>query len=316
MDAEIEIKTSESTSENHIDEDSKQAENVDNTVVQQQKPRPAKSKKRKKPRDSTAPKHPLTGYVRYLNDRREAVRSSYPNLPFQEITKMLASEWTSLPADKKKSYLDAAEIDRERYTREYNTYKQTDAYKQMTNEQNAKKQKAIVEAGNKQHASVLVTAIIPQSDSHVNNQTVQVNDFSTSNNFDIPIFTEEFLDHNKARDTELRQLRKSNTDYEQQNAMLTKHIESMKGAIEKLEAEIVVQKKTNNSLQSHLERLRGTLTNGFSSVKIPGVKEMATRQTIDSYMNNLHSMLLQDKSHDSNLYRTVREVVGQLEFTG
>lgn len=92
-------------------------------------------------------------------------------------------------------------------------------------------------------------------------------DFS---NLDIPIFTEEFLDHNKTRDTELRQLRKSNTDYEQQNAILQKHIESMKGAIEKLETEIMQQKKNNNSLQLHLDNLRSTLTNGFSGVKLPG----------------------------------------------
>lgn len=89
-------------------------------------------------------------------------------------------------------------------------------------------------------------------------------------NLDIPIFTEEFLDHNKTRDAELRQLRKSNTDYEQQNAILQKHIESMKGAIEKLETEIMQQKKNNNSLQQHLDHLRTTLTNGFSGVKLPG----------------------------------------------
>lgn len=62
-------------------------------------------------------------------------------------------------------------------------------------------------------------------------------------NFDIPIFTEEFLDHNKTRDAELRQLRKVNTDYEQQNAILQKHIENMKGAITKLESEITQQEK-------------------------------------------------------------------------
>ena len=53
--------------------------------------------------------------------------------------------------------------------------------------------------------------------------------------FDIPIFTEEFLDHNKAREAELRQLRKQNTEYEEQNAILSKHIENMKAAIDKLE---------------------------------------------------------------------------------
>ena len=49
-----------------------------------------------------------------------------------------------------------------------------------------------------------------------------------SNSFDIPIFTEEFLDHNKARELELKQLRKQTGEFEEQNAVLGKHIESMK----------------------------------------------------------------------------------------
>lgn len=104
--------------------------------------------------------------------------------------------------------------------------------------------------------------VVPKE--HQNNNDI---DFS---NLDIPIFTEEFLDHNKTQDAELRQLRKSNTDYEQQNAILQKHIESMKGAIEKLESEIMQQRKNNSSLQQHLDHLRTTLANGFSGVKLPG----------------------------------------------
>lgn len=89
-------------------------------------------------------------------------------------------------------------------------------------------------------------------------------------NFDIPIFTEEFLDHNKNRDAELRQLRKSNTDYEQQNAILQKHIENVKTAIDKLESDILQQRKNNKSLQQHLDHLRSTLTHGFQKIKLPG----------------------------------------------
>lgn len=81
------------------------------------------------------------GYVRYLNDRREAVRAANPNLPFAEITKILASEWSSLPSDKKQQYLDAAEQDRERYTKEYNAYKQTEAYKLFTQQQQQNEKK-------------------------------------------------------------------------------------------------------------------------------------------------------------------------------
>lgn len=76
-----------------------------------------------------------------MNDRREAVRTTNPNLSFAEITKMLASEWSNLPVEKKQQYLDAAEQDRERYTKEYNAYKQTEAYKLFTQQQNEKKMK-------------------------------------------------------------------------------------------------------------------------------------------------------------------------------
>jgi hypothetical protein len=117
--------------------DEKAPDSSDNTT--QQRPKVFKVKKRKKPKDSTAPRHPPTGYVRYLNDQREAVRAANPNLSFSEITKILANEWTNLLVDKKQQYLDAAEQDRVRYTREYNAYKQTEVYKLFMQQQNEKK---------------------------------------------------------------------------------------------------------------------------------------------------------------------------------
>ncbi|KAJ8960233.1 hypothetical protein NQ318_003958 [Aromia moschata] len=284
-------------------------EKIPDSSENSQKPKPPKAKKRKKPKDSTAPRVPLTGYVRYLNDRRESVRAANPNLSFAEITKMLASEWSNLPVDKKQQYLDAAEQDRERYTREYNAYKQTEAYKLFTQQQNEKKVK---ENKDKEEAVKVPTPVIAHSQPVINKDSQDM-DFG---NFDIPIFTEEFLDHNKTRDAELRQLRKVNTDYEQQNAILTKHIENMKSAITKLEAEILQQEKNNASLQQHLNHLRNTLTNGFGGVKLPGIKEVATLQNIDNYMTNLHSILLENSSHDTNLLQTVRDIVGKLEFNG
>lgn len=41
---------------------------------------------------------------RFLNDRREKVRAENPAMPFAEITKLLASEWSNLPADQKQVY--------------------------------------------------------------------------------------------------------------------------------------------------------------------------------------------------------------------
>ena len=59
-----------------------------------------KGKKRKKVLPN-GPKAPVTGYVRFLNERREQIRAKYPDLPFPEITKRLGAEWSCLaPNDK------------------------------------------------------------------------------------------------------------------------------------------------------------------------------------------------------------------------
>lgn len=72
-----------------------------------------------------------------------------------------------------------------------------------------------------------------------------------------------------AREAELRQLRKSNTEYEEQNAILTKHIENMKCAIEKLEGENAQHRTNNIALQQHLEGLRNMLIDSFADFPLP-----------------------------------------------
>lgn len=59
-----------------------------------------KGKKRKKILPN-GPKAPVTGYVRFLNERREQIRMQHPDLPFPEITKMLGAEWSKLQLPEK-----------------------------------------------------------------------------------------------------------------------------------------------------------------------------------------------------------------------
>ncbi len=64
-----------------------------------------KGKKRKKVLPN-GPKAPVTGYVRFLNERREPIRALHPDLPFPEITKRLGAEWSRLaPHDKQVFYV-------------------------------------------------------------------------------------------------------------------------------------------------------------------------------------------------------------------
>jgi hypothetical protein len=52
-------------------------------------------------KDTNAPKAPLTGYVRFLNEHREKVRQEKPELPFYEITKILGTMWSQMPQEQK-----------------------------------------------------------------------------------------------------------------------------------------------------------------------------------------------------------------------
>ncbi len=72
------------------------------------------------------------------------------------------------------------------------------------------------------------------------------------------------------RETELRQLRKSNTDLEQQNAILEKHLENMKQAVDKLQIETLQRKTSNNLLQQHLQKMKASFIEKFSSIPLPG----------------------------------------------
>lgn len=73
-----------------------------------------------------------------------------------------------------------------------------------------------------------------------------------------------------AREAELRQLRKTNMEYEERNAALQKHVESMRSAVDRLEGDVLQERTRNSLLQQHLETLRSALTHSFSTVPLPG----------------------------------------------
>ncbi|XP_061451319.1 high mobility group protein 20A isoform X2 [Rhineura floridana] len=259
----------------------------------------SKGRKRKKPlRDSNAPKSPLTGYVRFMNERREQLRAKRPEVPFPEITRMLGNEWSKLPPEEKRRYLDEADRDKERYMRELEQYQKTEAYKVFSRKaQDRQKGKSHRPEGARQAA-------------HDHEKETDTKERSV---FDIPIFTEEFLNHSKAREAELRQLRKSNMEFEERNAALQKHVESMRTAVEKLEVDVIQERSRNTVLQQHLETLREALISSFAGVPLPGSGEIPTMDTIDSYMNRLHNIILANPQENENLIATVREVVNRLE---
>ncbi|TKS74465.1 Protein unc-13 -like protein A [Collichthys lucidus] len=216
-----------------------------------------KGKKRKKVLPN-GPKAPVTGYVRFLNERREHMRARYPDLPFPEITKRLGAEWTRLAQNDKQRYLDEAEREKMQYAQELKEYQQTEAF-QIT--------------------------------------TAKIQDKRIK----------------KAREAELRRLRKANIEFEEQNAVLQRHIKDMYNAKERLEAELGLDEKRTQALHQHLLAIKHTLVNSLSSVPLPGTGETPSLGNLDSYLSRLNGVLEGNPHKHRALLTQLCEVLSHLD---
>uniref|UniRef100_A0A8I3N6Y1 SWI/SNF-related matrix-associated actin-dependent regulator of chromatin subfamily E member 1-related n=1 Tax=Canis lupus familiaris TaxID=9615 RepID=A0A8I3N6Y1_CANLF len=255
-----------------------------------------KGKKRKKILPN-GPKAPVTGYVRFLNERREQIRTRHPDLPFPEITKMLGAEWSKLQPAEKQRYLDEAEREKQQYMKELRAYQQSEAYKMCTEKIQEKKIKK------EDSGSGLMNTLLN------GHKGGDCDGFST---FDVPIFTEEFLDQNKAREAELRRLRKMNVAFEEQNAVLQRHTQSMSSARERLEQELALEERRTLALQQQLQAVRQALTASFASLPVPGTGETPTLGTLDFYMARLHGAIERDPAQHEKLIVRIKEILAQV----
>ncbi|KAM6962795.1 LOW QUALITY PROTEIN: SWI/SNF-related matrix-associated actin-dependent regulator of chromatin subfamily E member 1-related [Aplochiton taeniatus] len=256
-----------------------------------------KGKKRKKVLPN-GPKAPVTGYVRFLNDRREHIRAQYPDLPFPEITKRLGAEWSRLALNDKQRYLDEAEREKLQYAQELKEYQQSEAY-QITSAKIIQDKKVKREDS----PSVIINA----------GSGLGLPKGSDLSRFDVPIFTEEFLDQNKAREADLRRLRKANVEFEEQNAVLQKHIKDMYNAKERLEAELGQDELRTQALHRHLLAIKHTLVNSLSSVALPGTGETPSLGNLDSYLSRLSGALESNPNEHRALLTQLRDVLAHLD---
>lgn len=130
---------------------------------------------------------------------------------------------------------------------------------------------------------------------------------------EIPIFTNEFLEHNKNFDMELRTLRKSKADLEQQNAVLEKHVENMKFGVEKMVNENDELQEKNRLLEIYLDKLKRKLANAFSGLAIPTEPQGATVENIEKYMNDLYKMSTSNTHGPASLNKA-KDIIRKLDL--
>ncbi|KAG9489588.1 hypothetical protein GDO78_005514 [Eleutherodactylus coqui] len=290
------------TSQNEGQDNETQPQGVEQQLLdsgdlrqEEEQPRPrrggwTKGRKRKRsPRDNNAPKAPLTGYVRFMNERREQLRTERPDVPFPEITRIVGSEWSKLPAEEKQKEVVLKErpmFDIPIFTEEFLNHSKGRIPRLACQEG-----LSLINVADRLGVSLLLVAGLCLCSCY------------------IAIHLAIIL----AREAELRQLRKSNVEFEERNAALQKHVESMRSAVQRLEAELNQEQGRNGLLQQHLLNVRQALTHCLCAVPIPGTNETPTLETIDSYMSRLQSAVLTHPKESEVLISGVREVLSQLE---
>lgn len=130
---------------------------------------------------------------------------------------------------------------------------------------------------------------------------------------EIPIFTNEFLEHNKLYDMELRSLRKSKTDLEQQNFVLEKHVENMKCGVDKMVSENNELQEKNRLLEIYLDKLKRKLAQGLSSLPLPNAPNGATMDNINKYMQDLYKMSTSN-SHGPATLNKAKDIIRKLDL--
>ncbi|KAL3021574.1 hypothetical protein AAZX31_05G200800 [Glycine max] len=79
-------------------------------------------KKNKKEKDPLKPKHPMSAYFLFTNDRRAALVAENKN--FLEVPKITAEEWKNMTEEQKRPYEEMAKKNKEKYALEMEAYKQ------------------------------------------------------------------------------------------------------------------------------------------------------------------------------------------------
>jgi len=83
----------------------------------------------KKPKDEKCPKRPLSNYFLYAKDVRASVKEEFPEMKITDIAKEISKKWKLLSDEEKKPFVDEATTLKEKYNKDIEEYKGSEAEK-------------------------------------------------------------------------------------------------------------------------------------------------------------------------------------------
>ncbi|KAH8413797.1 hypothetical protein KR222_008364, partial [Zaprionus bogoriensis] len=136
---------------------------------------------------------------------------------------------------------------------------------------------------------------------------------------EIPIYTNEFIEHNRSTENELRALRKNKTDLEQQNAVLEQHVDNTKAGHAKVMGEVAELKEENVRLMSYLNGLRQKLVAALGGLALPPLDPNGLNvDNVDKYIQHLAGLISSSSStagpQNNAMLLKVGEILGKLDM--
>lgn len=234
-----------------------------------------------------------------MNVRKQSILEQNPGRQLKDFIKQIGDEWNHLPTEKKNTYLQEAEEDKARYNRELEEFfisrpdilaEEIARNKLQIQRKNSLPPTAVPPVFTEKAKSVEKAAakspekpakVVEKPPKSVEKEKIPSTSSSCTSKSQTPestlpplakfppkgtinVFTDDFLEHNKCVDSELRTLRKSNTDYEMQNSILEKHVENMKLGVEKLHIDSSDLQEKNKLLETYLTTLKAKLAKALS----------------------------------------------------
>ncbi|KAL7736419.1 hypothetical protein ACLKA6_014880 [Drosophila palustris] len=307
-----------------------------------------------------APKMPYNAYVRFMNDRREELRREYPQRTALEHTKMIGEEWHQLTEERRTPYMEAAAKDKALYQEQMHKFlkehpeivanelaKVKKVFDKMpkekatsisTNIDVTKKSNAKMPMTKQQSAptpdpddiplaQVKRTPTPPPAPSS-QPQSSHPQSFSACASVlprpfaagEIPIYTNEFIEHNRSTENELRLLRKTKTDLEQQNSVLEQHVDNTKAGHAKVMGEVAELKEENARLTAYIKGLRQKVVKALEGVTLPPLDPNGLNvKNVDNYIQHLASMISGSSvggQQNTALLMQVGDMLGKMDTAG
>ncbi|XP_017125988.1 SWI/SNF-related matrix-associated actin-dependent regulator of chromatin subfamily E member 1-related [Drosophila elegans] len=286
-----------------------------------------------------APKMPLNGYVRFMNDRREELRREQPQRTALEHTRIIGEEWHQLPEERKVPYMEAAAKDKAIYQEQLQMFlqehpeivaKELAKAKKVTKlESSAKEKTPKTEASSAKTKKPKAKQVKRQSEDPDDVPLAKVKRAQTPpppeasaapappppppqqppavqpapmnvappaprplQPGEIPIYTNEFIEHNRSTENELRTLRKAKTDLEQQNAVLEQHVDNTKAGYAKVMGEVTELMEENRRLETYVRGLRQKLVAALGGISLPPLEPSGPSVgNIDKYIRHLAGLV-------------------------